>query len=177
MLRNVRTLLAAVLLLTALGCGGGEGDGERFAVYHLELALGPAGEEGELRCGPPRLACPGVVAQPAPIEVRYEVLAEPGLDDSSIDRDEVRAEGSQLSIPLTGAGMEAFAGLSREVARYGERDQAWHHLAVVIGDEVVAFPQVDFDQFPDGFPDSPSLQIAAVDEADARQLVERLRGG
>ena len=168
-------MLAAVLLLATLGCGGADG-GERFAVYHLELALGPPGTDGELRCGPARIACPGVVAQPAPAEVRYEVLAEPALDDGAVDRDGVRAEGSLLVVPLTAAGTEAFAALSREVAHYGERDQAWHHLAVVIGDEVVAFPQVDFDQYPDGLPDAPSLQLTAVDAADARELARRLRG-
>jgi hypothetical protein len=176
MLRNVRMVLAAVLLLAALGCGGGDGGGERFAVYHLELALGPPGEEGELRCGPRRTACPGVVAQPPPAEGRYDVLADPGLDDTAIVRDGIRAEGSSVLIPLTSEGSAAFAALSREVARYGERDQAWHHLAVVVGDEIVAYPQVDFDQYPEGISNAPSLQIAAVDGADARELARRLRG-
>jgi hypothetical protein len=175
MLRNVRVLLAAVLLLALFGCGGGEGRGEEFAVYHLELAIDRAGSEGELRCGPPR-ACPGVVAQPAPQEVRYDAVARPGLDDEAIDRSTAVATGSAVSVRLTASGRAAFARLTREVARYGGRDQGWHHLAVVLGGEIVAFPEIDFDAYPDGIRDASSLDIPALDAADARELVRRLRG-
>lgn len=62
------------------------------------------------------------------------------------------------------------------MARTGGRDQGWHHVAVVVGDEIVAFPEVDFDVYPDGFPDAPAIQVEAASDADARDLVERLRG-
>jgi hypothetical protein len=176
MLRNVRVLLAAVVVLAALGCGGGAADPADFAVYHLELALGPPGEEGEVRCGPPR-ACPGVVRQPAPDEVRYRVLAPPGLGEDAIVRETAQAHGSTVSVAFTAAGTSAFGRLTRRVARLGGRDQGWHHLAVVVGDEIVAFPEIDFDAYPDGIADAPGLSIAALDPADARELARRLRGG
>ena len=168
-------LLGGLLALAGFACGGDD-RGESFELYHLETALGPPGAEGELRCGPPR-ACPGIVMQPAPREVRYEVLGPPGLADDGIDRTSARTLGQAVSITLTAAGRAAFARLTREVARYGDRDQAWHHLAVVVGDEVVGFPEIDFDAYPNGIADAPGLQIAALSEADARDLVERLRGG
>ena len=168
-------LLAAVVVLAACGCGGG-GDGERFAVYHLETALGPPRADGELRCGPPR-TCPGVVIQPAPREVRYEVLGPPALDDDAIDRATARSAGAAVAVELTRVGRTAFARLTREVARYGARDQAWHHLAIVVGDELVAFPEIDFDADPNGIADARSLRIAVVGEQDARALAGRLRGG
>jgi hypothetical protein len=173
-----RTSSAVVLCSLALvgaACGGGGAGGERFAVYHLEAALGPPGADGPLRCGPPR-SCPGVVAQPAPSEVRYRVRGSPGLDETGIDRTGVRALGSVVSVPLTAAGAAAFARLTREVARTGGRDQGWHHLAVVVGDEVVAFPEVDFDAYPDGIRDAETVSISAVSPQDALELARRLRG-
>lgn len=175
MRRRASTLALCGLLLVGAACGGG-GDGESLAVYHLEEAIGPPRGEGELRCGPPR-SCPGVVAQPAPREVRYDVRGPPGLDDSGIDRDRVRALGSVVSVPLTAEGTAAFARLTREVARTGGRDQGWHHFAVVVGDEIVAFPEVDFDAYPDGIADAPNVTISAVSPEDALELARRLGGG
>jgi hypothetical protein len=174
MLRNVRVLLAAVLVLAVLGCGG-DGGRDDFALYHLEAAVGPPGDEGELRCGPPR-TCPGVIAQPAPREVRYRLLAPPGVEDDAIVRGSAEALGSIVTVAFTAAGTAAFARLTREVARHGGRDQGWHHVAVVVGDELVAFPEVDFDAHPDGIAGAPGLSIRAVDAADARELARRLRG-
>ncbi len=181
MLRNMRLVLAGLLLL-CLGCGGDDRDGERFGIYHLETAIGRPGDEGELHCGPPRIACPGVVTQPPPRAFRYAVRAAPAVTKEHIDPSAIRratdpVTGTPLVIvDLTAQGRQAFAQLTKEAARLGGRDQGWHHLAVVVGDEIVAFPEVDFDAYPDGFPDAPGIQFVAASEADARDLVKRLRG-
>ena len=170
-----------MLLLACAACGGDDRGGERFAIYHLETAVGPPGDEGELRCGPPRPVCPGVITQPPPVQARYEVRLAPAVTGDHIDRSSVRratdpATGAPLlTVALTAEGRKAFARLTKEAARLGGRDQGWHHIAVVVGDEIVAFPEIDFDVYPDGFPDAPAIQIVAGSEADADALVERLR--
>jgi len=173
----MKVVLAGLLLLVCLGCGGRDQDGERFEIYHLELAIGPPGEEGELRCGPPRAACPGVVEQPPPRLFRYAIRQEPALTGDEILRDTASVSaGPAVTVELTAEGRTAFAQVTREAARIGGRDQGWHHVAIVVGDEIVAFPQIDYDEFPDGFTDAPAIRFVAVSEVDARELVRRLRG-
>jgi hypothetical protein len=180
--RASRVLLGGLVLFACAACGGGRG-GERFELYHLESAIGPPGANGELRCGPPRSECPGVLERPPTHVFRYEVRGPPAVSGDEIDRDSVRrltdpATGAPvLSLALTPEGRRAFARLTKEVARTGGRDQGWHHLAVVVGDEIVAFPEVDFDVYPDGIPNAPGIQFPAASEVDARELVERLRDG
>jgi len=173
----MKVVLAGLLLLACLGCVGQDQDGERFEIYHLELAIGPPGEEGELRCGPPRAACPGVVEQPPPREFRYAIRQEAALTGDDILRDTVSVSvGPAVTVELTAEGRAAFAQVTREAARLGGRDQGWHHVAIVVGDEIVAFPEIDFDAYPDGLPDAPAIQIVAASDEDARELVRRLRG-
>lgn len=169
-------VLAGLLLAACLGCGEGDG-GDEFAVYHLEAAIGRPGDEGELRCGPPRPVCPGVVRQPPPRTFRYPVHGEPALTERDILRSSVQGEGTAILIPLTASGSRAFAAVTKTAARIGGRDQVWHHVALVVGDEIVAFPEIDFDLYPDGFVGSPGIQFTAASGADARDLVRRLRGG
>ena len=176
-------VLAGLLFVLCLGCGGGESEGEEFAIYHLEAAIGAPGAEGELRCGPPRAVCPGVVEQPPPRLVRYEVTASPAVTSEDIDRTSVRratdpATGEAIVlVDLTARGSAAFARVTKTAARIGGRDQAWNHVALVVGDEIVAFPEIDYDDYPDGFPAAPGIQLTAASDADARDLVRRLRGG
>jgi hypothetical protein len=167
-----------MLLLLCVACGDDDGGKrQRFALYHLETAIGPPGAKGELRCGPPRPVCPGVITQPPPGEVHYELLGAPALGDDAIERSGLRAEGKTVSISFTAGGTTSFARLTREVAHYGARDQGWHHVAVVVGNEIVAFPEIDFDKYPDGIAHAPAVQLAASSADDARELVERLGGG
>jgi hypothetical protein len=181
MLRNMRLVLAGLLLL-CLGCGGRDQDGERFAIYHLETAIGRPGNEGELRCGPPRIVCPGVVAQPPPHAFRYVARAAPALTGDDIVRSTVRrSTDPETGAPLvvvdfTAEGSRAFARVTKDAARIGGRDQGWHHVAIVVGDEIVAFPEVDYDSYPDGFTHAPGIRMGAASDADADALVKRLRG-
>jgi hypothetical protein len=178
----MKVVLAGLLLVLCAGCGGDDRDGEPFAIYHLETAIGRPSSEGELRCGPPRVVCPGVVEQPPPRVFRYAVLVEPALTGDDIDRSSVRrttdsSTGEALVVvDLTAEGSRAFARVTKEAARIGGRDQGWHHVAVVIGGEIVAFPEIDYDDYPDGFPAAPEIQIVAASDQDARDLVRRLRG-
>lgn len=175
-------VLAGLLLLSCVGCAGDAREGDELRLYHLETAIGPPRADGELRCGPPRTACPGVVQQPAPHEFRYAVRGEPALTNDDIDLTSVRWASNPergapvVRIDLTAAGREAYARLTKEAARVGGRDQAWHHVAVVVGDEIVAFPEVDYDDHPDGIAAARRIEVVAASDADARDLVRRLRG-
>jgi hypothetical protein len=179
----MKVVLAGLLLVLCAGCGGDDRDGEPFAIYHLETAIGRPSSEGELRCGPPRVVCPGVVEQPPPRVFRYSVLRAPALTGEDIDRSTVRrTSDSETGAPLvvvdlTAEGSKAFARVTKEAARIGGRDQGWHHVAVVVGDEIVAFPEIDYDDYPDGFTNAPGIQIVAASGPDARELVRRLRAG
>jgi hypothetical protein len=178
----MRVLLAGMVLVVCAACAFGRDGGERLELYHLEVSIGPPGADGELRCGPPRPVCPGVLTQPPAHVVRYEVRGPPAVTDDEFDRTAAeastdRATGAALvSVPLTAEGTRAFARLTKEVARIGARDQGWDHVAVVVGDEIVAFPEVDFDVYPDGIAHARSLQITAANATDGRELVQRLRG-
>ena len=180
--RASRVLLGGLLLIACSACGGGR-DGDEFALYHLEAAIGPPGSAGELRCGPPRMECPGVLQQPPQHDYHYAARKPPALTGDDILRDSVRAiPGTaagerRVTIALTSPGRRAFARLTKEVARTGGRDQGWHHVAVVVGDEIVAFPEIDFDVYPDGIANAPAIQFPAASAADAEDLVERLRDG
>jgi hypothetical protein len=176
-------VLGGLLLLAGAACGDEDRRGERFELYHLETAIGPPGADGDLRCGPPRPECPGVLQRPPPRVVHYGIRSDPVVTGEHIDRGRVQtatdpATGAAvLTVTLTADGRRAFARLTKEVARVGGRDLGWHHVAVVVGDEIVAFPEVDFDVYPDGIPNAPGIQIPATSDGDARELAERLRGG
>ena len=98
--RASRVLLGGLLLLACVACGGGDRGGDEFAIYHLEAAIGPPGTAGELRCGPPRAECPGVLQQPPQHDYHYAVRKAPSLTGDDILRDSVR------TIPGTAAGEE-----------------------------------------------------------------------
>ena len=174
--RTSTFVLGGLLLLTGAACAVRDHGGERFELYHLESTIGPPGDDGDLRCGPPRAVCPGVLQQPPRRVFRYEVRGPPALTGADIERSGVRSASAVVTIPLTPEGRHAFSRVTREAARIGGRDQGWHHVAVVVGDEIVAFPEIDFDVYPNGIPDAPAIQIVATNSADARDLVERLRG-
>src|SRR5688500_5801773 len=119
MLRNMQVVAVGLLLLLCTACGGDEDGGEEFRVYHLEAAIGPPAAEGELRCGPPRIACPGIVEQPMRSTVRYDVRAAPALTDDGIERATVRratdpTTGAPLVVvELTAEGRDAFARVTK----------------------------------------------------------------
>jgi hypothetical protein len=47
---------------------------------------------------------------------------------------------------------------------------------VVVGDEVVAFAEVDYELYPQGI-QTTSLELFAADEADAKRIAERVNAG
>jgi hypothetical protein len=169
-------VLSGLLLLAGVACDADEQSSEPFALYHLEGTIGPPGKHGELRCGPPRPECPGVLQQPPPQVFRYEVRGPPALTDRDVDRAGIHSAARAVTVPLTASGRKAFARVTKSAARIGGRDQGWHHVAIVVGDEIVAFPEIDFDVYPNGITDARAVTFEVEDSAGARRVVERLRG-
>ncbi|HWH04816.1 MAG TPA: hypothetical protein VNT23_00100 [Gaiellaceae bacterium] len=169
---GVLTLAAAALLIA--GCGGEdepEARGPAFAVYADDVVGGRA-DDGSLRCGAPRAACPPNLVQPTG-SYRYEPRGEPALGPEAVA--EARTTPSEgdwvVSIDLTADGARAFSELTQRLADEGKEAERPRHAAIVVDGEVVAYPEIDYVQYPQGI-QTTSLQFFAIDEQDARDLVE-----
>ncbi len=118
-----------------------------------------------------------MLQRPPQHDYHYAVRKAPALTGDDIVRDSVRtspgtAAGEELvTLELTSDGRLAFARLTKEVARTGGRDQGWHHIAVVVDDEIVAFPEIDFDVYPGRDPE------CAGDPVPRRERSRRRRPG
>ena len=181
MLRNLRhslvVLLALALVLAAAACGGGSGEGDDgqegvpFAVYADE-AIGDRADDGWLRCGAPRDACPPSFLRPTG-SYTYRPTGEPALGPehtagaSAADAGELWA----VTIELTGAGAQRFHQLTRRLAQEGKEQGRFRNFAVVVGDEIVAYTTVHPEEYPDGI-QTTSLSLAANDAEDAQRIVE-----
>ena len=96
----------------------------------------------------------------------------------SLLAEEADGEVSVLRVAIQGGGCSGFQyGLGFDAGPVeGDEVVEQHGVTVVVGDEIVAFPEIDYDDFPNGFPDAPGIQIIAASDADALDLVRRLRG-
>jgi hypothetical protein len=179
----VRTIVAIIAVLLALGLSGCFGDdgateseGVRFAVYDSEKQIGDRDEDGSLRCGPPRALCPPALINPTGT-YRYEPEGEPALDETAVAGASVDASGGEpiVTVNLTAEGTRAFHELTRLLSGAGREAGRPHHAAVVVGDEIVALASVDYSAYPGGI-DTPQLQFFAADQADAEAIAARING-
>lgn len=191
----MRAIPAAFVLILALSaCGGGDGAGEgaRLVGYHLEehwVESKPPTRPGDLKapprarvvsCGPPALLCPGVPDIPRRT-VYYALTGEPELRTSdfvarSARVEFARASGPVVHVRLTQQGQARFRGLTRHMARVGRRQGRHQQLALIVGDRLVAFPTIDYEQNPDGI-DSRVIEITGIGAAkEAEEMAKGLRG-
>jgi preprotein translocase subunit SecD len=180
MLRNARPLvplvLAVAVALVGAGCGGDDArddTGVAFAVY-ADDAVGDRVDDGSLRCGTPRAVCPPNLRNPTG-SYTYEPTGEPALgpDDTAGAKAEGGGSSWSVTIELTGAGAEQFTRLTQRLAQEGAEAQRLRHAAVVVGEEIVAFAEVDYELYPQGI-QTTSLELFAVDEADAKRIADRV---
>ena len=180
------------MLLALLGCGNEDREGATLVGYHLEKHWAesePPTRREDLKvppdarivtCGPPTSICPGVPEIPRQT-VYYALTGEPDLKT----RDFVvrgarmtfsRASGPVIHVRLTEEGQARFRGLTRNMARVGRRQLRHQQLALVVGDQLVAFPTIDYQLNPDGI-DSRVIEITGIGDADeAREMAKALRG-
>jgi hypothetical protein len=179
-LAAVRWLLITLVLLAG-ACGGGEKENvprSAIAVYHLEVDLRGPSPLGEIVCLPAAGACPNG----APGEMaQYLVVAGARLDGDDVEREKTRTDFDPATgqpvvlLSLTESGAQTFRGLSKSIARAGRSSGSPHHIAVVVDGELVGWPALDYEAFPNGFEHASSVKIAFGDEAAAKRLVERVR--
>jgi SecD/SecF fusion protein len=113
----------------------------------------------------------------------------PEMTGRDIDTDGVRQDfDPQTSEPIvlmafTDAGADKFHDITREIANDGETkanlqnipdEQAYENFAIVLDREIQSFPQIDFNENPDGIPGDNGAQITGlegIDEAKDLALV------
>jgi SecD/SecF fusion protein len=123
---------------------------------------------------------------------RYKPNAEepvPEMTGKDIDTDGVRQDfDPQTSEPIvlmafTDAGADKFHDITRDLADDGKLkanlegipdEQAYQNFAIVLDREIQSFPQIDFNENPDGIPGDNGAQITGlegIDEAKDLALV------
>jgi SecD/SecF fusion protein len=113
----------------------------------------------------------------------------PEMTGKDINADGVRQDfDPQTSEPIvlmdfTDAGADKFHDITREIAQGGQAaaitqgipdEQAYQNFAIVLDREIQSFPQIDFNENPDGIPGENGAQITGlegIDEAKDLALV------
>jgi hypothetical protein len=103
--------------------------------------------------------------------------------DPAVDE---QAQEPVVAIELTAPGQTAFRALTRELAQRGsaraangvDSMEALQHFAVVLDDQIVSLPFIDFRQAPDGIDGSAGTQISGgLTPQTARQTAALLSAG
>ena len=172
-------LLLVVLAPLLGGCGGVERDA--LWLYHLEEQVRGPAPFGQLSCGPPTPRCPDVEGDPGGV-LRYGLRGDPavGGTDFAVRTLTVRTDPATgapvLLVPFSRDGARRFEAFTRELARDGAEQGEPQHVAVVLDREILAFPAIDPDAYPEGLPGAPGLQIALATRAQAERVAAKLRG-
>lgn len=112
------------------------------------------------------------------------VLAGDHIADPEAGEDTTAGDEPNVRFDFTEDGAARWAALTREVARRGQRLQppgtdsatAAHHFAVVLDDEIISVPYVDFGTNPDGVDASNGAQITGgFTKESAEELAALLR--
>jgi SecD/SecF fusion protein len=168
-----------------------------------EGALYYAVPEGSiiLTCGAGAVVCPGDVP---PSQTWYYLFDyRPDAQENPVPQltgDELQADGTRqdfdqfgnpnVLLDFTDRGGDLFHDITRELARRGaaaaslagvsdrtQNDVFNQHFAIVLDDEIRSFPQIDFDDNPDGIPGG-SAQITGLEGIDeAKDLALVLQTG
>src|SRR5215207_7206930 len=145
-LTAVRWLALTLVLLPAACGGGGQEEAEArpaVAIYHFERDLRGPNPIGEIVCVPAAGACPNGRPQE---QAEYLVVSGARLDGDDVDGEQTRADRDPASgqpvviLELTANGAEKLRDLSRRMAQAGRAAGSPHHIAIVVGGELVGWP-------------------------------------
>ena len=118
----------------------------------------------------------------------FALGGKPALTNADIERARATVDPNTnepiVALELTPEGEDAFASLTREVARRGGNAvpasglEAAQHIAIVVDDRIVAVPYIDFRQAPDGIDGATGLHVSGgLTPETARQLAALLSAG
>ena len=174
-------MLVAVLAL--VGCGGAEDGGASIAFYHLEAQIrGPVDNGGDVTCGETAVVCPGAADEGGPATYEYAVTGDPALTQDDVVTDRAQALVADITgqaavtLDLTEGGAKAFHDFTRELVRIGRERASPQHIAVVVGGEIVSWPSIAYEEYPDGLTGANGVQFAVATVDDAQRLARAIRG-
>jgi preprotein translocase subunit SecD len=119
----------------------------------------------------------------------FAIGGPPALTNAEIQRARADVDAATnepiVVLELTAAGQNAFAALTRDLARRGSANangagalDAAQHLAIVVDDRLVSAPFIDFRQAPNGLRGSAGVEIqGGLTPETARQLAALLDAG
>lgn len=83
-----------------------------------------------------------------------------------------------IVVRLTDRGESKFRGLTRVLAKRGNRLQAIQQMAIEVNGKVYDRVGIDYEVYPDGLNADTGLEILSFDDlATARRLANEMRGG
>jgi SecD/SecF fusion protein len=98
------------------------------------------------------------------------------LDTSGVRQDfDTRTNEPIVLMAFTDAGADKFHDITRDLANEGENkanlenipdEQAFQNFAIVLDREIQSFPQIDFNENPDGIPGTNGAQITGLEDID-----------
>jgi preprotein translocase subunit SecD len=111
----------------------------------------------------------------------YALSGEPALTNAEVASAEPIID-PQLKLPAVAIefnerGQEAFSELTREIAQRGADVREWQHLVMVLDDEIVAVPYINYREVPDGIDGASGAQIPGMTGQTARQIAAMLVSG
>jgi SecD/SecF fusion protein len=186
---------------------GGPAESKQALLRRLGLGSAPSGstfygvppDRKVVTCGPPSVVCPGVNESPAsrtyyylfkyqPLNAQKPIPEMTGKDlKASGTRQDFDPQTNQpiVTLEFTGSGGDKFHAITRGLAQRGEfrtnqlgaSSPQFQHFAIVLDDEIRSWPQIDYQQNPDGIAGTRA-QITGLDStSEAKDLALVLQTG
>jgi SecD/SecF fusion protein len=140
-----------------------------------------------LSCGTDAVVCPGTNG-PTPTTLYYLFKHQPGKVPELTGND-LKLSGTRADIDpntgqpivlmqFTGRGGKQFHAITRQEAFRGKLKGTPQHFAIVLDGQIKSFPQIDYNQYPDGIDPINGAQITGLkDSTEANDIALVLQTG
>jgi SecD/SecF fusion protein len=166
-------------LVDALATGEVPEGAKYYAVPEGQIAIS---------CGPPTVVCPPTIGEPRQ-NFYYLFKYEPTNAENPIPEmtgEDLKLTGTRqdflngqpiVTLQFTDRGGDRFHDITRGLAQRGQLRGTPQHFAIVLDNEIRSWPQIDYQQLPDGISGN-SAQIEGLDSVDeAKDLALVLQTG